>query len=486
MKNRTAGHITYAGLGAELFTSYDLTTVHNATLKVLEETGVFFEGKNALEILKKAGCRIDDKQVAYFPKYLVEEAIRTAPASFTMAARNPANDYIIGQDRVGFCSVGVAVTTVDLSTSETRPSTKNDIAQVGKLTDYLSNYAICFDSLVPRDVNPDINSLHAYEAYANNNTKHTLQTPADMKTAEYLIEMAAAVAGGEKELKKRHIVMGGSCPQSPLGYSTGAADSIIAYAGFGLPNFLCPMVMAGGTGPVTLAGTLVIHNAEVLAGLVLAQCVRKGNPVIYGGCTTAMDLRKAAATTGSPEHALFSAAAAKLAKFYGLPSLIAGCWTNSKVTDQQCGHEKTMGALIPALAGANLIFGGGCVESGLALDFAQLVADNDIYSMVYQALKGIPVSELTLQLDLIQAVGPRGNYLAESHTMENMRQEQVWPEFIDRNTTETWLAEGGKTMIDNAREKTESILANHKPAPLDNKTAQELQNIIARADKGAI
>ena len=145
-----------------------------------------------------------------------------------------------------------------------------------------------------------------------------------------------------------------------------------------------------------------------------------------------------------------------------------------------------MGALIPALAGANLIFGGGCVESGLALDFAQLVADNDIYSMVYQTLKGIPVSESTLQLDLIQAVGPRGNYLAESHTMENMRQEQVWPEFIDRNTTETWLAEGGKTMIDHAREKTKSILANHKPAPLDNKIAQELQNIIDRADKGAI
>lgn len=483
-KNVKAGHLTYAGLGAEMFTQYDMETIHNATLKILEESGIFFEGKNALDILRKAGCRIDnDKRIAYFPRYLVEESIQTAPSSFTMAARNPANDYVIGQDRVGFCSVGVAVTAVDIETGETKPSTKDDIVKVAILTDYLENYAICFDALVPRDVNPAINSLHGYDAYANNNTKHILQTPADMKTAEYLIEMAIAVAGGEEELKKRNTVMGGSCPQSPLGYSTGAADSIIAYANFGLPNFICPMVMAGGSGPVTIAGTMVIHNAEILAGIVLSQSVRKGNPVIYGGCTTAMDLRRASATTGSPEHALFSAASSKIAKFYQLPCLIAGCWTDSKVGDEQCGHEKTMGTLLPAMAGANLIFGGGGVESGLAVDFAQLVADNDIYSMVYQAIKGMPVNADTLQLDLIQSVGPRGNFLAEAHTMENMRKEQVWPEFIDRDTTDAWHANGCKTMTHKAKAKAQDIIVNHKPTPLPEKTVQELQNIIARAEK---
>ncbi len=482
VKNVQAGHTAYAGLGAQLLTRHDMEQIHNATLKTMEETGIFFEGKNALEILKKAGCRIDKTdQVAYFPRSLVDEAIRTAPSSFTLAARNPENDYTMGEDRVGFCSVGVAVTAVDLETGVTRPSTVEDVKKVGILTDYLDNYAICFDALVPRDVEPSINSLYCYQTYANYNTKHILQTPADMQTADYLIEMAIAVAKGEEELRRRNIVMGGSCPQSPLGYSAGAADSIIAYAKFGLPNFICPMVMAGGTGPVTLAGTMVIHNAEVLAGLVLSQAVRRGNPVIYGGCTTAMDMRSAAATTGSPEHALYSVAASKMAKFYNIPCLFAGAWTDSKTCDLQCGHEKTMGALMAAMAGVNLIFGGGGLESGLAVDFAQLVADNDIFSMVYQAIRGIPVSPDTLQTDLIHEVGPRGNYLAEEHTIENMKAVQAWPECIIRTTTPDWEASGRQNMIDLARDKAKTILSTHTPTPLDGKTAQELENIITKA-----
>lgn len=482
VKNVWAGHNTYAGLGAQLFAAHDMEQIHNTTLQVMEETGIFFEGKNALEILKKAGCQINEtEQIAYFPKSLVEESIRTAPSSFTLAARNPENDYVMGGDRVGFCSVGVAVTAVDLDTGVTNPSTLEDVKKVGILTDYLDNYAICFDALVPREVEPSINSLYCYQTYANYNTKHILQTPADMKTADYLIEMAIAVAGGEDELHKRNTVMGGSCPQSPLGYSEGAADSIIAYAKFGLPNFICPMVMAGGTGPVTLAGTMVIHNAEVLAGLVLSQAVRKGNPVIYGGCTTAMDMRSASATTGSPEHALYSVAASKMSKFYGIPCLFAGAWTDSKTCDLQCGHEKTMGALMAAMAGVNLIFGGGGVDSGMAVDFAQMVADDDLFSMIYQAIRGIPVNPDTLQPELIHEVGPRGNYLAEEHTIENMKTVQTWPKHIVRTTTTDWESNGRLNMIDHARKKAKEILSTHTPAPLDGKAAQELERILTKA-----
>lgn len=484
IKNRYAGHTSYSGLGLDIFTDSDIEQVHTATLEVLEKTGVFFEGKNALDILAKAGCRVDyDKRRAYFPKYLVKEAIASTPDHFVLAARDPKNDYLAGGDRVGFCGVGVAVNAIDLDTGEKRPSTLEDVERAGILTDYLDNYAICFDMLVPRDVNPAINALYCYNAYTNNNTKHILQTPISLRTAEYLIEMAAAVAGGEDELRRRNIVMGGCCPQSPLGYSKGAAESIIAYAGFGLPNHICPMVMSGGTGPVTLAGTLVIHNAEVLAGTVLSQAMRLGNPVVYGGCTTAMDLRSAAATTGSPEHALFSAACAKMAQFYGMPTMIAGTWTDSKVYDVQCGHEKTMGSIVAAMAGASLIFGGGGIESGLTVDFAQLVADNDIYEMVYQTLRGIPVSPETIQLDLIDEIGPRGNYLTAEHTMEHMREVQAQPENIVRMTTPGWQASGCVNMIDHARDEAKRILATHTPTPLPDKTVQELADIIARAEK---
>ncbi|MEL7563306.1 MAG: trimethylamine methyltransferase family protein [Dehalobacterium sp.] len=483
-RNLTAGHAAWSGWRMNMFSDYELEAIHLGTLEVMEETGLFIESNEAIDIFEKGGAKVDrQSKIVKVPRYLVEEALRTAPSGLTLAARNPKHDFVMELDRVGFCAVGVSVSVVDLYTGEVRNSTKKDVENCGKLADALDNYDICFDTLLPRDVPSETACLHGFDAFINTSSKHVLQTPTDKRTAEVLIEMASIVAGGKDKLKERAIVMGGACPQSPLAWSTGACDSVIEYARFGLPNLVVSMVMAGGSGPVTLAGTLIVHNAEILTGLVLSQLVRKGNPCIYGSCTTIMDLRKAVPATGCPEHGMFSAACARLAQFYKIPNLVAGTWTDSKVSDMQAAHEKTLSAVLPALAGANLITGAGTVESGLAIDFGQLVVDNEFHRLIKRVLKGMPVDDYSMVLDLIKKVGPRGNYLAEEHTLDNMRSCQTWPNLFDRNNRMGWVEAGSKDLAQKGNEKAREILETYTPEKLPSNVSDKLTAIISDAEK---
>ena len=200
--------------------------------------------------------------------------------------------------------------------------------------------------------------------------------------------------------------------------------------------------MAGGSSPVTLAGTLVTHNAEVLAGITLAQLAERGAPAIYGSVSTGMDLRLASASVGSPELALITAAVAQLAQHYRLPSFVAGGLGDSKLPDAQSGHEKTLTATFAAMAGANVIAGAGIMESGLTFDFGQLVMDAEFVGMIGQCAAGIRVDDETLAVDDIFAVGSFGDYLSLDATMLHMR-EQSQPRHIDRRVHEDWLALGG-------------------------------------------
>jgi len=230
---------------------------------------------------------------------------------------------ILEYGRVNFIPFGTGVMVVD-ENGEYRKSTKKDICQLATITDALDQMDFCFDTVIPRDVDQRTVCYHSFEGHINNTTKHVFTSPEDTHSAQVLIEMAGKVIGGKEKLKDRPIITGGGCPISPLSWSEGLCESMIEYAKAELPFLLVSMAMAGGTSPVTLAGTLVTQNAELLTGVVLSQLVQKGAPVIYGSSTTNLDLRKAMATVGSPELSLISSAVAKLAQFYNLPSFVAG------------------------------------------------------------------------------------------------------------------------------------------------------------------
>lgn len=325
MRNMFAGRNVWQGLGVSLFSDEELDRLHLATLEIMETAGLQFMCEEALDILEGGGAIVDrEQQKVYFPPHIVEECINSAPQYVRLGARDPKHDLILDTNRVHFCIFSEGVQVVDRDTGAVRPSTKQDEADATRLTDALDAYDMCEVACLPRDVDPRCFSLHNYEAMVSNTTKHCTQAPQSTANAGDLLEMAAVVAGGKKRLRERQLTSATVCPTSPLSFAPACCEGIIEYAKAGLPMNVLSMAMAGGSSPVTLAGTLVTHNAEVLGGVCLSQLTRKGAPVIYGSSTTILDLRKATATVGCPELGLLSAAAVCLAQRYMLPSYVAG------------------------------------------------------------------------------------------------------------------------------------------------------------------
>ncbi len=321
-RNLFAGYMPNMGCSLNLFNESNLEQIHLATLEVLEDVGIKTDCQEALAVYQQAGARVEG-DVVHIPPYLVEEAIRVAPRSYVCAGRDPKNDFLLATGRVNFIPFGEGVTVVDPYTKEIRESTKKDAAQLAILTDYLDQIDLSFDTVIARDVPAATLPLHTLEAQANNTTKCLWSSPEGKRSAEYLAEMARIISGGSNQ-GERHMVLGGGCPISPLTLSKEFAEALMVYAKENIPFMSLSMALAGGTAPTTLAGTLVTHNAEVLAAITLSQLTRPGAPVIYGSSTTNLDLRKGTATVGSPELALINAGVAQLASFYKIPSFVAG------------------------------------------------------------------------------------------------------------------------------------------------------------------
>ncbi len=325
IRNRIAGRNSFLGCGITLFSDEDLEMIHEATLEILEYTGLYVQSDEALDVYDGGGCRVErNTSIVKIPSHVVEEAIKSSPRRVFLAGREPEKDIILENGRVNFCPFGEGVMVIDPLTGEYRQSTKADKGNVARLVDALDEYDMLENTVAPRDVHPEMESLHNYEVTVANTTKHVPQPCYDRRSAQLLIEMAEIVAGGRDKLQDRPIVSGCTCPQSPLTISAGCAEPIIEYARANLPQTILSMALAGATSPVTLAGTLVTHNAEVLGGIVLAQLARKGAPVIYGSSTSMIDLKLTTATVGCPELALISAAVARMARMYLIPSYVAG------------------------------------------------------------------------------------------------------------------------------------------------------------------
>jgi trimethylamine--corrinoid protein Co-methyltransferase len=324
-RNLLVGGGRSRGLSFSVFTEAELDQVHYATLEVLERTGIFVEDDEALDIFKDGGCRVDrETRVVRIPPHVVEDAIHSSPSKYVLCGRDPKNDFLMEPGRVAFTNFSEGIAVIDMDTGESRESTLQDVADIARLNDYLSEMDTHEISVGARDVPPETAAVHNTEAQLLNTTKPIGIGPLSGMECNAIFRMCAEVVGGADALRARPIVYGGVCPVSPLKLPRDVTEVIIECSRWGIPDNILSMAMAGGSGPVTLAGTLVTHNAEVLAGITLSQLTERGAPTDYGSSTTAMDLRLAAACVGSPELALFSAATAQMARRYLIPSFVAG------------------------------------------------------------------------------------------------------------------------------------------------------------------
>ncbi len=324
-RNFHAGRQLSSGLSLNILTDDELDEIHYGTLEVLNETGVFVEDEKALDCFEEGGAVVHrDTKIVKIPPYMVEDAIRSAPPKVVLYGRDPKHDIVLENTRVYFTNFSEGVMVNDPYTGENRSPIKQDLIDSAKVIDYLDEIDFCEKALGAQDVNQATVPLHNAEAYLANTTKHCAFGPGNGKFLRKIIEMGEAIAGGVKAFKERPLISFTTCPVSPLKLISDCCEIIMEAARNNVVCNILSMAMAGGTSPVTLAGTLVNHNAEVLSGITLAQLTRKGTPVIYGSSTTAMDLKLASASVGTPECAIISGAVARLARYYALPSYVAG------------------------------------------------------------------------------------------------------------------------------------------------------------------
>jgi len=269
---------------------------------------------------------------------------------------------------------------------------------------------------------------------------------------------------------------------SPLKMDRQYGELVVEIARSGIP-LVCPAEpLCGATSPVTLAGNLVIQTVDSLIGVLLAQIINPGTPVIFGSVASNTDFRDLKYLAGSVEMGLLNAAGAQIAQFYKLPFYATGGMTDSKVLDAQSGYESALTSLLCALAGANFIHdAAGLMEFALTMCYEKLVIDNEILGMVMRAVKGITVNDDTLALDLIKQVGPGGNFVTAKHTRQFMRGEHYQPLLSDRDRREEWEAGGGKVTWERAAQKVKELLANHSyrlPAAVRQQVLSEIAGIV--------
>ncbi|MDH5690225.1 MAG: trimethylamine methyltransferase family protein [Candidatus Bathyarchaeota archaeon] len=471
-----------------VFSEDALDAIHSASLEVLEKTGIkIVHGERILKMLKDNGCTVDfEKGLVRFPSYVVEEAVKKTPKTFVMHGRNPKYDCKLDGRHIYFTTSTETTSTVDLKTREWRPSTMDDLEKLTRVTDALESYAAGGHLTTSLDKPPHVRCLYDYAAALNNTEKPCEWSvyPPELasRLTDYQLEIATAVAGSEKKLKERPLGQGGFCTESPLKFEGRYVEIALKLAKLGFPCWVSSMPLGGATAPVTLAGNLVMTNAEILSGVCTVQLASPGTSTSVLYLMGNLDMKTGLLGQG-PEESLLYAGAVEVAKYYGFRVNVIGFNSSSKISGAQTSYQKAMSTLLPVLAGADVVYGAGELGGGMAASFEELVIDDEICRAVLKAVQGIEVNDETLAVDVIDKVGPGGHYLAEKHTLKHFKDVLFFPELTDRNSFDAWKKAGGKSMVKRARETAEEILREYWPTPLDKDVQNEISEIIRKAEK---
>lgn len=470
----------------KLLSSNEIEEIHQRALDVLQQVGCFFESKEALDILEKHGAIVDrSTRIVRLPRSMVETAVRQCPSSMLLAARDPKKDIHAEGDRVYFGPGTLPVKVTDLETGQVRSGTLQDCRDFARLIDALEFIHFFKVMITPHDVNPKIPELYAVDAAYNNTTKQISSTSLSRAGANDLYRMGVAVAGGEAAFKQRPMIIVNMLAVSPLQWSKVNIEAIIDLAKAGCPLIIGSEPQGGTTGPAPLAGQVMLNVAETLAGITLAQLVAPNTPIMWGNVGSLSDMRSGLFASGAVELGIINAAMNQMAKYYRLPTYSTGGMSDSKVPDAQAGVEKSLQALLVALAGGNYIHdAAGLLECCLLASHEQYVIDNEMLGMICRILDGIRVTPDTLSFEQIKEIGPRGNFMGLRHTLDHVRSgEHYLPRLFDRSTRDTWLARGGKDIREVAREKAKEILSTHQVPPLEPEVQEQLSAIIRQAQE---
>jgi trimethylamine--corrinoid protein Co-methyltransferase len=451
----------------------DVAQIHQASLRILETIGVKFLDDETVRFLADQGCSVDlGKQIVHFPPELVEASLRDCPSAFRLRARNPRYDILFDAHSVQFSACS-GMEILDLGTMKRRPGTLQDAAEAVRLCDALENIAGANTGLGYIADRPLETNLEWLYAAAIRNSEKVTSVGVMEDSEKWGIRMAQA-AGEDM------IVVVSSA--SPLGWTrdqiVGARRALEA----GMPVGLQSMASPGTTGPATLAGSVTLMNAEVLAMAVLVQLLSPGTGIIYSCFTIPLDMRTATLASGSIELGMMTALSAQLARHYHMGSMVFSPMTDAKLFDQQAGYEKGMQWLLAGMAGINLIWGAGRAEGHGLWSNAQLLVDAEMCGMVGRYLQGLRVDADTLALEVMEEVGHMPHtYLDTEHTRDWWKGERYLPLVSSREAYDRWVELGSPEIMARAEEKARALLEAHEPVPLPEEVDRELDRLLAAA-----
>ena len=462
----------------QYFSQDDLQQIHDSSLRVLESVGIDFFYEPAIKLLAKAGCKVDGKRV-FFPPKLIDEQIAKAPSQFTLYARNPGKNVTIGGNNIAYIPCYGAPVVNDLDEGR-RDSTLQDYINFVKLT-HASLYQDITGGLMvePNDIPHERRGAEMLYAAMRYSDKPFMGGALGAEAAHETIEAASIVFGSKEEMASKPPFIGMLGSRSPLTYDDRMLSAMMAYARAGLPQLISALSIAGATGPVTMEGTLVVQNAETLAGITLIQLVREGAPVVFAGQSTSAAMRYGTLSIGAPEMAINTAATAQLARFYNLPSRSGGALTDSKICDSQAGSESMMGQLMATLSGINFVLhSAGILETYMVASYEKFILDDENCGKCKRIKMGENITEERLAVDLISEVGPGGEYLTNEHTFRNFRSEFYQPTIEERSNFGTWQKNGALSIEKKANAKWKEILENYTEPELPGDVERDLRRFV--------
>lgn len=462
----------------------DQDRVHEASLRILAETGVRFHGERALPLLAAAGAPVDaDAGIARFPRALVEATLATAPREFVLGARDPAHDYALPSPVTRYAIDGTAAFVIDFETGERRYGTRRDSELALRVFQVADMGVMAWAPVTASDAPAGTRALHEFVAMLRASSKHGQHELHTREQVPYLADALTVVGGGAEAVRGRHPWSLIYCPVAPLVHDGPMLDAYLDLGSLDLPVMIMPMPVTGTTGPAGLMANVALANAEALSSIVVYQLAHPGRPVIYSSATGSMDFRTGAYLGGTPEMGIMSAALVTMGRFYGLPATAAGCTSDALEPGPEAVIEKLVTMLPPASAGADIVVGLGEIQGDQALVLEQILVDNELAHYVERLVEGIAQPADGDLVAEIAAIGPGGNFLADPATRRAARsREHLAPALIGRHAYEAWRDLGSPSMYGLAREKVQEILAGPVIDPLPQAVEAELERILAAAD----
>ena len=466
----------------EILTADQVEKIHKTSMRILVDVGIEFLDSETLDIWKSAGALVDpDSQRVRIEEKMVKAALKTVPSTFTLRARNPNRNVIIGGNHINFATVASAPYYSDLESGR-QPGSLKAFEKMLRLAQVCGPIHVIEGMLLePQDVPiPQRHLVKGYTVYTLSDKAHLVASHG-REIAEDHVNMACIVFGGEAEIRRDPVLSTVVNANSPLRFDERMLGGLLTYARYRQPVVITPFILAGAMSPISLPAALAQQNAEALAGITLTQLVNPGTPVIYGGFATSIDMQTGSPAFGGPEGALALLAGAQLARFYGLPYRGSGGLNNSKIPDAQAAYETQMTLWPAVLAHTNLIIhSAGWLEAGLVCSLEKFVLDVEGLAMMSRFLSGLEINDETLALEEIAEVGPGGNHFGTAYTMERFQDAFYRPTVSDRQNYETWTETWRERRFTTSHEIANQLLEMYEQPELPSNIQGELMEYVQK------